>query len=88
LEKMPVLAWVIIGIAALMIIGLNISLVAAWRRRNEKTARNRGKESLWTKAWDIEDRQINELSARVEKLKDIDGLLPKNPPDNQNHTGG
>ena len=89
MDNLPLLAWILIGIAAVMVIGLNVSLLIAWRRRNEKPSPARGKESFWMKAWDNEDRQISELASRVQQLKQTNRPTSEDQPDDSHTpTGG
>jgi hypothetical protein len=70
-------AWIIIGLFALMIIGLNLSLLAAWRNKDKN------QPGLWQDIagalrhpWQQEEQQLDELSRRAKEIKARAGQIP------------
>jgi len=70
-HPIPIFAWVVIGLFALLVIGLNLSLWSAYRNRNKKPSQPRTQKTKNTlqDPWFVEDQQWKELSDHVEKFK-------------------
>jgi len=81
MNEIPVLGWVCLGGLVFFVLGLYLSLFAAWRRKNQQTPKDAipGERLLNTlrQPWAREDADWEKLHSQTEELRKD----RQNPPD-------
>lgn len=85
-RELPLTAWFCIALIILIFVALNISLITAWRARNQQ------RPPAWLQSiaqslsapWAKEDKHLLELSQRTARLRENQKPATENPPHEQN----
>jgi hypothetical protein len=81
MNEIPLLGWVCLGSIVFMVIGLYLSLLAAWRKKdqNSQSRPMQGTQIINTlrKPWAREDAEWEKLHQQTEKLRINDPSPPQ-----------